>query len=83
MIDPPVSVTTASATVLWINAFVLATIYTFQGVRGTGVFAILFAAGAATLTVRGYLITLADDLREREMNAFQIGMDAQQIKPLR
>ena len=80
MSDLPVSVTTTCAIGLWVSAVALARVYTVMGTRGLGVFAIITVAGAATLTVRRFLAELADELIEREHNAFQVGLDAQRIK---
>lgn len=82
MSDPPLSATTMSAVTLWIAAFVVAFIYAAQGTRGLGVFAILLMGGGATLTVRRYLLKLADDLLERERRAFDLGREAQRIRPV-
>lgn len=83
MSDLPVSATTAAAVTLWVTALALATVYAVVGTRGAGVFAIIAVAGGSTLTVRRFLIGLADDLIRREHNAFQVGLDAQQIRSIR
>lgn len=75
MNDRPISTTTVLASTLWVVGFGLAFLYAAIGLRGTGVLAMLIAAGGATLTVRGYLCRLEEELFERERNAFQLGRD--------
>jgi hypothetical protein len=75
MKDRPISVTAVCATLLWIFGYALGIIYCVTGIQGTGVMAMLIAAAGATLTVRGYLVRLADTLLERERNAFLLGRD--------
>lgn len=75
MNDRPISITTASAGLLWLLGYALGIAYCVTGTQGMGVMAMLIVAAGATLTVRGYLIHLADALIEREGNAYQLGRD--------
>lgn len=76
MEDRPISVTATCAAFLWVAGYTLGIAYCITGIQGMGVMAMLITAGGATLTVRGYLIQLADTLVERERNAFELGLDA-------
>lgn len=76
MEDRPVSVTTIGAVLLWVAGYSLGIAYCVTGIRGMGVMAMLITAGGVTLTVRGYMIQLAETLLERERNAFELGRDS-------
>lgn len=82
MSDRHPSLTTVCAIALWAAGFAAAAVFAVQGVRGLGVFAILLAGGGGTLTIRRFLVGLADDLIRREQIAFSIGQDTQRIRPV-
>jgi hypothetical protein len=71
MQDRRVSLTGISAIALWVTSLVLVLTDMFTEVN-SGDLGIVAAAGAGTLTIRGYFV----DLAARERNAFDIGRDS-------
>lgn len=82
MKDLSVSATCTLSAVCWVSAIGSAVFYAIVGTRGLGLASILLAAAGATLTVRCYLLSLEEALLARERNAFELGRDARQIRPL-
>jgi hypothetical protein len=72
--DQPISVTTVCALLLWVAGFGLGVYYAVEGVRGTGVLGVQIMCAGAVLTVRRYVIRLEACLREREEQAFELGL---------
>ncbi len=83
MSDHHTSLTTVCSIALWAAGIGAAILFAVAGVRGMGVFAILLAGGGGCLTIRRFLIGLADDLIERERTAFQFGIDTERIRSVR
>lgn len=73
--DPHLSWTSLGAFVLWLAALTLVLVDVLTGID-TGDIGIVASAAAATLTVRGYMIGLVDQIQIRERNAFEIGRDS-------
>lgn len=79
MNDRPISVTVTCAALLWAGGGALIVVYALVGVRGLGVIGIFLSAGAATLTIRCYLMQLAECFEHRERNAFELGRDSMRV----
>lgn len=74
MKDRPLSATHAASAACWIAGFALAVTYCFTEIRGLGVLGILLAAAGATLTVRGYVVYLAEIVQDCGETAFKLGI---------